>query len=193
MKNTFVRAVTYAYPYLKTVESDYGECIKNRALLSYRSGKSAEEISISIAEDILEQRKLVWLKGVVESVLAILSDTERMLVAIRYFGKERKKRATVGLKGKALREAQDKARADKLGKTGTIGIWSERKYFRAQQRLCERLKALYIQAGLTEEVFEKEFLSVEIMEKIYRFAEEKDGRLSKREKAWVGDKSDSKI
>lgn len=179
MKNTFVRTVMYAYPYLRTVDKDYDECIKNRALLSYRSGKSAEELSVSIAEDIIEKRKLLWLKGMVEKVLCTLSDAEKMLVAIRYFGKERKKRGIVGAKMKALRKENEMHRADKPG------VWSERKYFRVQHRLCERLRALFIQAGLTEEVFINEFLSVEMIEKIYRFAQEKDGRLSKREMAWV--------
>jgi hypothetical protein len=82
MENTFVQAILYAYPCLQTVEEDYGVSVKNKAMLSYRSQKSAEEVAISIAQDILEKRKLLWLKEKVESALQTLSDAERMLVEI---------------------------------------------------------------------------------------------------------------
>ena len=51
----YLKAVLYAYPFLETVEQDYDEHIKNKAVLSYRGDKSAEELAVYIAGEIIRR------------------------------------------------------------------------------------------------------------------------------------------
>ena len=171
-----MKAALYAYPFLETVEEDYAEHIKNRALLSYRSTKTAEEMAITIAEDILEKQKLVWLKERVGQALDSLTDVEKTLIGIRYFGKERK-RKLAKTSGQALAENGAVQRKD--------GQWSERKYFRVQNRLCEKLRAIFVRLGLTEEVFEREFACLELFEKIGAYIQKTNERISQSEMRWL--------
>ncbi len=167
MKN-YVKAVLYAYPLLKNVHEDYGEHIKNKALLSYRSDKPTEELAEYILSEIEEKKRLEWLKWCVEEVLTRLDDVERTLLAIKYFGKERKiKKATCGGSG--------------------FGAWSERKYFRRQKRLGDKVGGMLVSLGVNESVFEKEFLQMGIFQKIYPFVcEGKDQRITQSERRWMG-------
>ncbi len=172
MKN-YAKAVLYAYPLLATVEEDYEAHIKNMALLSFDNRKSAEEAATEIAEEILEMRRLEWLKGKINEVLGRLTAVERMMVAIRYFGKVKK-----------IKSLFQKPRLDNplQGKALT-----ERTYFRKQQRLGERLGVLLHAAGVTESVFTEEFLPMEIFAKIYRgVVEGKDRKISCNERKWLG-------
>lgn len=175
MENSFVQAILYAYPYLKTVEEDYGVSIRNRALLSYRSQKTAEEVAISIAQDILEKQKLLWLKEKVESALQSLTDAEKTLVAIRYFQKERKMKKPVA-KSTACKEKEQTCQKEK---------WSERKYFRVQNRLCEKLKAEFIRLGVNKAVFEKQFAYMDLFAKISAYLQKRAEKMSNKEKDWL--------
>ncbi len=171
MKN-YVKAVLYAYPLLATVEKDYEEHIRNKALLSYDGGKSAEEVATYLAGEILEMRLLEWLKGCVAKVLDGLTDVERTLVAIRYFGKT-----------KRLKSLLRKPKEEGLRKP----LWTERTYFRRQRRLGEKLGGLFLLCGLTEDKFLNDLLPIECIKKIYRGVEAgKDGKISGNERRWLG-------
>ncbi|MBQ8308379.1 MAG: hypothetical protein IJX96_00945 [Clostridia bacterium] len=167
MKN-YIKAVLYAYPLLKNVSEDYREHIRNKALLSYRSDKPTIEIAEYIAEEIVEKERLEWLKGRVEEVLAKLDDVERTLLAIRYFGKEKRIK-------KAVRGGS------------SFGAWSERKYFRRQKRLGDKVGGMFVACGVSESVFEREFATMGIFKKIYAFVcEGKDQRITQSERRWIG-------
>lgn len=171
MKN-YIKAVLYAYPLLKNVSEDYREHIQNKALLSYRSDKPTIEIAEYIAEEIVEKERLEWLKGRVEAVLAQLDEVERTLLAIRYFGKERKIKKAVQSGGRG---------------TSSFGAWSERKYFRRQKRLGDKVGGMFVACGVSESVFEKEFATMGIFKRIYAFVcEGKDQRISQSERRWIG-------
>ncbi len=160
LKN-YAKAVLYAYPLLKTVEEDYEAHIKNKALLSYE--KSAERVATCLAGEILEMRRLEWLKAKIGEVLQGLTEVERTLVAIRYFGKSKQM--------KALMQKP----------------WTERTYFRKQQRLGEKLGGLLVLNGVTEECFMRELLPIEMLQKIYRGVEEgRDRKISCHERQWLG-------
>lgn len=168
--NTYVKAVLYAYPLLKNVGEEYGEHIRNRALLSYRSNKSAEELALEIAGDILEKRKLLWLKQKVGEVLDSLSDVEKTLVGVRYFGRERK------IKRPAFQTEK--------GKNSGLRVWSERKYFRVQCRLVDKLRCLFVGVGLTKEVFAREFESIELFSKLCKWVDGRKSEISRSERDW---------
>ncbi len=171
MKN-YVKAALYAYPFLKNVGREYAEHIENKAILSYRSGYTAERLALYLAEEILQKEKLEWLKERIERVLGKLSEVERTLVAIRYFGKERK----------IKRELADRKRNGEK----YANVWSERKYFRRQNRLSEKVGAMLEGVGVTQEVFEREYAGLDIFKKIYKFVcEGRDRGISKNERQWL--------
>ena len=128
----YIKTVLYAYPLLKTVEEDYAEHIKNKAILSYDSRWDAERLTEYLAEEILSKNHLIWLRSMVDKVMDRLSETERALLSIRYFGKARSAR-TFSLQGKE----------------GSVAVWSERTYFRKQQRLGEKVAAMLRVSGVT--------------------------------------------
>jgi hypothetical protein len=144
-----VKAVLYAYPFLDTVSEDYQIHIRNKAVLSHRQSLPAEVVAERIVEVIFEKRCLEWLKEKVEVVLNKLSDLDKALVRMRYFRKSRK---------------------EKLPEGGQ-GVWSERKYFRMQDKLYSKLKSLFVGVGFTEEVFDEHFANREIFRKIGKFLE----------------------
>ena len=169
MKN-YAKAVLYAYPLLETVEKDYEEHIRNKAILSYKSEAPAETIAQYIIGEIAEKQKLVWLKSLTERVLNTLSDVERTWIAVRYFKKTKKFKNPLP----TLREEQNKESI------------SERTYFRMQSRLGNKVGEKIAAAGLTGEVFEKEFSKMKFFEGILRFlAAKKDRGISENEKRWL--------
>ncbi|MBQ8284122.1 MAG: hypothetical protein IJX75_03410 [Clostridia bacterium] len=166
----YVKVVLYVYPLLETIGEDYAEHIKNKALLSYKATRT-EDLAIYLAEEILAKEKLEWLKGVVDGILEKLSDVERTLVAIRYFGKRRKVRTFLRLKERSERG---------------LDSWSEREYFRKQKRLSDKMGAMLAVAGLTKERYEKEFSGMELFSKVDRFVSEgRDKKMTQDERRWL--------
>lgn len=149
----YIKAVLYAYPLLKTVGEDYAEHIKNKAVLSYHSPRGTLHLAEYLAEEILRKNCLLWLKEVIEKTLNKLSDLERTLVGMRYFGHKRKIPLTY------------------KGKDGVEKPWSERKYFRRQQKLGDKIGGMLTVAGITKPWFEANLLGVELIGKIYRYIE----------------------
>ena len=155
-----MKAVLYAYPLLKTVEEDYAEHIKNKAVLSYNSRLTTQELAEYLAGEILHKSRLVWLKEVIEQTLARLSEMERALLKIRYFGKNRK-RCLQGL-GQAFPKGESPLE------------WSERKYFRMQQRVGEKTVAMLKLAGVTRTLFDRELAEIDIFRKICRYIDRQE-------------------
>ena len=159
MLERYVKILLYTYPLLKTVEKDYEECISNKALLSYGNGKSAEETAMEIAYEIVCQRKFSWLKETLKGVIERLSEVERALVEVRYFGKKRTR---------LLEVCKEKS---------TGRLWSERKYFRCQDRLSQKLEAM-IKRAVSEEIFERDFASTDLIEAVGKFVQKKEDQYS---------------
>ena len=144
----YLKTVLYAYPLLKTVEEDYAEHIRNKAVLSYNSRLTTEELAEYLAKEILRKNNLLWLRGAIEGVLEKLDDNERALVAARYFGKKK-----IPLHKEGEQE------------------WSERTYFRQQQKVGEKVGGMLIVAGVTKEFFDTRLEGVELIRKIHRHVE----------------------
>ncbi len=164
----YAKMMMYAYPLLATVEKDYEDHIRNRAVLSYFADGSAYEQAEYVAEQIIEMRKLEELKGRVGEALTRLSALERVLVDIRYFGK-----------------TKDILAALALAESGTR-TWTERTYFRRQTRLGEKLEGLLRAVGLTEEVFRREYENTPTFQHIRKCLEGGgEERIFKREREGV--------
>ena len=162
----YTKAVLYVYPLLVTVGKDYEEHIRNKALLSYDTRIDAESLIEYIASEIIRKERLEWLKSIVEEVLEKLSDTERALIAIRYFGKSRK----------LCRFTKTKTDEQGILKKES---WSERTYFRQQQRLGLKLSAMLKAAGLTEELYQNWFSDMELFKKIEKFIMKKERQFNR--------------
>ncbi len=153
---SYAKGILYAYPFLQTAGKDYEEHIKNKGLLSYDSRWTAEGLAEYLAGEIIEMHNLEWLKAKLDEIFARLSEEEKWLLSLRYFGKK----PNVGKKR-----------------------WTERTYFRRQKRLLEKLTAMLALAGITEEVYERDFASVEIFRKINRCVESgKEEKISAKER-----------
>ncbi len=159
----YVKILLYAYPFLRTVGKDYEEHIRNKAVLSYEGKRSAESLAEYLAGEILQMRRLEWLKERIDGVLASLSDVERTLLAIRYFGKVGKIKSFLGVRREGYQSR----------------VWTERTYFRRQRRLGEKVAARLVGAGVTEEVYLADFAGVELFQKLSRgVAAGKDKKIS---------------
>ena len=73
----YVKAVLYAYPTLEKMEQAYTVHIRNMAVLSYRQDLPAVAMAGKIVGQILQKRKLAWLKALVEKSVRRLSDEEK--------------------------------------------------------------------------------------------------------------------
>ena len=163
----FVKEVLYAFPLLETVERDYAEHIENKAVLSYKSNLTAERLAEYIVGEIIEKQRLIWLKQLVIGVLDKLSQQERVMVAVRYFGKSRK--------------AGEKP----------FGVWSERTYFREQERLAKKLGAMLTAAGITKEKFDKWFAPTQLFISVHKYTKKRTDALSVRERKWIDQEKSS--
>ena len=141
----YLKTVLYAYPLLKTVGEDYAEHIRNKAVLSYNSSRLTEDLAEYLAKEILRKNNLLWLRGVIEKTFNKLDDTERALVAAKFFGKKKLP----------------------LQKDGEE-VWSERTYFRQQEKVGNKIGGMLVVAGVTKEFFERELQGVELIRKIHR-------------------------
>ncbi len=149
----YAKILLYTYPLLERVGEDYEEHVRNKAVLSYRSNRTAEELAEYLAGEILEMRCLEWLKGRLDEAFAGLSEEEKLLLRARYFGKDKSGERLWGKeKGSAL-------------------ALCERTYFRrlarAEERLARRLKVV----GLTEKEYEERLAAVSIVKRVAKKVE----------------------
>ncbi len=161
-----VKAVLYTYPKLNIIEKDYEDHIQNRAILSYRYKGSVENLTEYLAGEVIRRHRLAELKKDLESLFQTLSEEEILLLQLRYFGKIR--RAKNGEK----ESFSDVTRSLKQEVVEKLR-WSERSYYRKQNRLLRKLIAEFNRIGLNKESFEKEWLHYEFLRAVYRFLEKK--------------------
>ena len=153
----YVKIILYAYPYLKRAGKDYEEHIKNMAVLSFDNKKSAESLLEEIAEELIVQKKLLWLKEKVEEVFHKLSALERLMLEIRYFGRKRKFAA---LETELLHSGEK--------------LWNDRKYFRQQEKLGEKVNALFQFLVITKEEFEKDYAYIDLFRRAKKYADKQE-------------------
>ena len=160
----YVKVLLYAYPSLQTLIKQYKEHIYERAVHSYGGKQDAESAAEYIAGQIIQMQTLEWVKEKLEKTFSKLMETERLMVAIRYFGLKRK------------------SAKDTLMKAGKQ-FSSERSYFRSQQKLLKKIAAFMQAAGLDNAMFEGEIAVIEELQHICRYVQKgRDQKMLKREK-----------
>ncbi len=166
----YVKVVLYAYPVLKTIGEEYQIHISNKALLSYKSQKSAEELFEYLAREIICKQRLEWLKKLVDGVIDGLDQTEKALLYLRYFSpcKSRKKE-------------MEKGNEEVFS---AIKNWSDSTYFRRQNKLGEKMEALFYNVGFCEEIYQKDFAFIDVFQAVTRFLDGKgEEKIRKKERA----------
>lgn len=164
---SYVKAVLYVYPRLREIEKDYGEHIRNKAILSYDYRVTTEKLSEYLAEEILKKGLIEELRSTVEGMLDLLTEEERFLLELRYFGR--------------------KSKLKEYGEGVLSGIGSIRSYYRKRARVLKKAMFLLGRAGLTEEKFFEKYAKLDCLMSVYRYIEEgKEGTANVREKSLVG-------
>ncbi len=154
------------------MQKEYQKHIENRAVLSYRELASVENQVEYLAKEIAEKRNLLWLQTCVDKVLAQLTDGERTLIAVRYFGKTRAiKKAVVA---KAKQQTQRKS------------AMSERTYFRLQNRLICKVGELLGRMGVDKKTFDELFAKQPLFEQVSLLQAKREYKLTENERHWFG-------
>ena len=165
----YVKVVLYAYPVLRTIGEEYQIHISNKALLSYKSQKTTEELAEYLAKEIICKQRLEWLKRLLDGILDKLDTTERALLHLRYFSpcKNRK---------------QGIERGD-ASVFSTIRSWSDSTYFRRQNKLAIKMESMLESVGFSEEIYEKDFAFIDVFQAVSRFLEGKgEEKIRKKER-----------
>ena len=145
MSADWVKTILYVYPSMETLVEAIEVSIQNGAVLSYRSRRGALSDCERIAEDVLLQKRLLLLKEQADGFLQGLTADERFLLEYRYF---RRKKVLQGY-------------------SFTLP-YTERSYFRRQERLLKKATAYFSVRGMTEERFLEEFKNSVCVKKIYK-------------------------
>lgn len=169
----YIKVLLYVYPRLEEAAKDYGEHIRNKAILSCDGKVRTEKLIEYLTEEIARKEKIEELKEAMDEVLEKLSDKERLLLELRYFRRKRK-----------LEEGTKKIDLSKWG--------SERNYFRLQKKLADKLGALMKARGLTEEKYFSDYAGFKWIASVYRYVEAHKKGSSAGERALIGLLSDGK-
>lgn len=151
-----IKTALYAYPQLGRIGRDYEEHIKNKALLSYGSRMSTEKLTEYLAEEIVRRQNADRLKNLLERVLLKLSEEEKTLLDVRYFGKADRVRRLFAAWRAGLCKLPFKP-------------WSERNYYRKQARLLKKITGLLKVEGLDEKTFDEGCLDIEYVALLYQY------------------------
>lgn len=139
------KALLYAYPMLGELSEAIGCSIENRAVLSFRSCRTALEDAQDIAGDLARRCILEELAFATECVFGLLSEEDNMLLEYKYL--RRKHVWAAKYEGKRL-------------------PYSERNYYRRQNELIEKICRMYAALGWTEERLESVFCDLPLLPRI---------------------------
>lgn len=141
MKKFYAKTVLYLFPCIDKVNEQIDELLEKRALSSMTDFSPCLSQCEKMVNLGVQNANLLVLKGCVSEVLKKLSEEELALLEFKYFHLRTKE---------AMPE----------------GDVSSRRYFRKQQRVADKFARLMEEAGITDEVFERDYLSVEFIKEL---------------------------
>ena len=154
----YVKALLYAYPFIERAKESYTQHVRSKALLSCDGRMATEKLVEYLVEEILRKRRLEWLEQRINWVLEELSERERMLIEICFFG-ERKKLPI-------LKEMlKNSGYVKRFGPIAT-------KMFRL--RTFRKTANLMEKHGITEKRFHNFLKHIDVIEFIYERMKEKE-------------------
>ncbi len=162
----YVKALLYFYPMMRSTERNYGEYIRNKAIMSYDNRVPAETTVEKILEEIIKKKKFEELTNKLTSVMKELNLEDKVLLEFRYF---RRKKV--------------------LKKIVKNGLWkfvgSKRNYFRRQNKLEKKIYSILIKKGLTEKEFLDNYAELEEIKDIVNYIESRQDRLDGKENVFL--------
>lgn len=168
MKSLYAKVVLYFYPSADSLTEQIDEIVERRAFYSMRDFSPCEEQCLKILA--LTDRKILILKlkEIVEKTLKAFTKDELLLLDYKYFKKM---------------PVEAYASVD----------FSERKYFRRQKNLLKRFAVYAEKEGLTDEVFERDYLSIDFFREVKRREEKRCLAYDKKKKAFADGKIDNAV
>lgn len=142
----YVKTALYVYPVLRAAAKEIGEHVKRKAYLSYASKDSCETLTGYLLEQLDAKAKIETLSAEMKKATEKLSDDEKTLLRVRYFG---------------LRKKSEYTDEDLKSVCG-----SRRSYYRKQDKLKRKIGERLKRAGLSEERFYREYGGIELIKRV---------------------------
>lgn len=147
-KRDYIKTALYVYPALKAAAKEVSEHVQRKACLSYGDRLSCEALTEYLLNQIDTKDRLETLFFTIGSALDKLSDQEKFLLQVRYFG---------GTK-KVISAYSDEEIHKFCG--------SRRSYYRKQEKLVKKIGEKFVRDGLSEERFYREYGSIELIRRV---------------------------
>lgn len=157
MKNLYAKVILYFYPCADSLCEQIDELVEKKALISMRDFSPCEEQCLKILNLTLQKDRICALKAAAEKALSVFGKDALVLLDYKYF-KSMPKDAYAGYD------------------------FSERKYFRRQKSILKRFAELMDKAGINDETFERDYLSIEFFSELKRREEKRSISYDKKNK-----------
>lgn len=142
---SFVKVLLYTYPHLESIIGDIDKLVCLKAYTSF--GTSCERAAEKIIDTIDKKRRLLNLKVVLDDLILKLNDEEKWLLEHKYFRRRKFIKKYLGC---------------------TTVTFSERTYFRKQNRLLSKLSWLLSLKGMSEEWFLDNYSDIDWFSSFYK-------------------------
>lgn len=158
MKKFYAKTALYLYPCIDKVNEQIDELLEKKALASMNDFSPCLTQCEKMVELGVQNAKLIDLKQRIAQALGGLSEEETALLEFKYFH---------------CRKKEDMPSQDVASRT----------YFRRQQRVAEKFAMLLEEEGITDEVFEREYLCIEFIRELFRRVKLKEDAAKKKYEA----------
>lgn len=148
MKEIYAATILYFYPHYDSVIRQTNEIIEKRAMLSFGDYSSCETQCNKILYLISQKVKMAELKRLTDRALRHFTEKEKVLLNYRYFNKMPKNK---------------RVKIDPYNRT----------YYKTQKKLLTRFAEDMEKMGITDRVFEDDYLPMKIFYQLKRREEKK--------------------
>ncbi len=124
--------------------------MKRKAYLSFDNRVSCEKLAVYLLEQLELKTRIETLSDTLGGVVDKLSDQEKFLLQLRYFGG----------KNKTISACSDEEIRKLCG--------SRRSYYRRQERLVKKIAEKLLRRGVNEDSFYKEYGEIEVIRRVDR-------------------------
>ncbi len=158
MEKLYAKTALYLYPCIDKVNEQIDELLEKRALSSMSDFSPCITQCEKMVELGVQNAKLLEMKDCMTRALRRLSADETALIEFKYF---------------RSRKREDMPSGDVVSRT----------YFRRQRRVAEKLARVLEGEGITDEVFERDYLAIEFIRELYRRVKLREETAVKKENA----------
>lgn len=146
----YVKTALYVFPALRVMADEVGEHVKRKACLSFDNRVPCENLAVYLLEQLELKSRIETLFDTLGGVVDKLSEQEKFLLQLRYFGGKNKK----------ISACSDEEIRKLCG--------SRRSYYRRQERLLKKIGEKLLRRGVDESQFYKEYGELELVRRVDR-------------------------